>query len=65
MKHPHPYRTVLVALAGMACLVGGLCVAAHWPAAASVYPAFVGGIVACVGAQAAKASIEKRAAVPA
>lgn len=49
------WRTVGVAGGGMLCLGWGLYMVAHWPPSAVVFPAYVGGVVACVGAVAAKA----------
>lgn len=61
MKHPHPYRTVTVAIIGMACALAGLALTAFWPVAAASYPAFVGCIGFCVGAVAGKATMQHKA----
>ena len=50
-----PYRTVGVAALGILALLAGLAFTGHWPAAAGSYPAFCGGVGACVAAVAMKA----------
>lgn len=49
------WRTVVVALAGIAALLAGLVVAGHWGGAGAQYPAFAGGVGLIVSAIAAKA----------
>lgn len=49
------FRTVAIAALGIVALgiVAGL--SGRWPSIAGIYPSFVGGVVGCVGAVAAKA----------
>jgi hypothetical protein len=55
------WRTVAVAGLGIVSLsvIAGL--TGHWTGIGAVYPSFVGGVVACVGAVAAKAYGEHKA----
>lgn len=57
----HPYRTVCVALVGMATLLLGLLICGRWPLAVSCYPTFAGSLGICVSAVAAKAYGEHKA----
>ena len=56
----HPYRTVFVAICGMASLTAGLAMCARWPAADAVFPHFAIAIGGCVVSVAAKSYGEHR-----
>jgi energy-converting hydrogenase Eha subunit A len=49
------WRTVGIAALGIVALGIVAALSGRWPSIATIYPSFVGGVVGCVGAVAAKA----------
>lgn len=61
MKSKNQWRTVGIAGLGVVALAVVAALTGKWPSIASIYPSFVGGVVGCVGAVAAKAFGEHKA----